>query len=167
MQAQVYNYRPDTFEFTFAGQLEFDPVMGEPMIQSLATLKEPLPSKEGFTVNFIDNEWVYLEIPREKPEQPQEPYYVWDEVSWSWVIDEVAKVKYNIASINNKAGTIITSKYPLYKQINITLLLHPYTQADLDAMKVFIESVRTIANTAVDNGTPADQVDWAGLDTAL
>lgn len=165
MQAQVYNYRPDTFEFTFAGQLEFDPVRGEPMIQSFATLKEPLPSKEGFTVNFIDNEWVYLEIPREKPEQPQEPYYVWDEDSWSWVIDEEAKVKYNIASINNKAGIIITAKYPIYKQSNITLLLTPYTQADLDAMKVFIESVRTIANVAVDNGTPADQVDWAGLDT--
>jgi hypothetical protein len=103
MQAHVYNYRPDTFEFTFAGQLEFDPLMGEPMIQSFATIKEPLPSKTGFTVNFINNEWVYLEIPREKPEQPQEPYYVWDEESWSWVIDENAKSKW----LANKAKSAV------------------------------------------------------------
>lgn len=96
MRAQVYNYRPDTGEFTIAGELEYDPLLGEPMIPSFATTIEPLPSKDGFTVNFINNAWVYLEIPREKPEQPQEPYYVFDEVSWSWVIDEKVKAEYEL-----------------------------------------------------------------------
>lgn len=116
MQAQVYNYRPDTFEFTFAGQLEFDPLMGEPMIQSFATLKEPLPSKDGFTVNFIDNEWVYLEIPREKPEQPQEPYYVWDEDSWSWIIDEIAKSEWLVTK----------AKYAIYVLLDQTAQQYDY-----------------------------------------
>lgn len=69
-----------------------------------------------------------------------------------------------IQSINNKAGEIITNKYPLYKQNNITLLLNPCTEIDLEEMKIFIETVRGIAKDAKNNGTQLENINWVGLD---
>ena len=68
-----------------------------------------------------------------------------------------------VESINAKAAELILAKYPLYKQNNITFLLSPYTELDLEEMKIYLETVRGIAKQAKESGTPADEVDWAGL----
>lgn len=69
-----------------------------------------------------------------------------------------------IEQINSKAGEIITAKYPLYKQNNITLLLTPYTEIDKEEMCMFIDTVRGIAKTAKDNGTSFEDINWSDLD---
>lgn len=74
------------------------------------------------------------------------------------------KEENRILCINSKASEIILSKYPLYKQNNITLLLTPYTEIDLEEMKMFIDTVRNIAKQAKENGTAYEDVNWRGLD---
>lgn len=65
-----------------------------------------------------------------------------------------------IGTINQKAGEIIESKYPIYKQLNITNLLAPYTIEDRDEMKAFIDDIRTLANNAVESKTALEDIDW-------
>lgn len=67
-----------------------------------------------------------------------------------------------IDTINNKARTIIYNKYPLEKQSSAQLGI--YGDEYLVTMKLFIKQVIDISNEAIDNGTPADEVDWDGLD---
>lgn len=69
-----------------------------------------------------------------------------------------------ILSINSKSNQIIESKYPIYKQNNIMLLLTPYTEIDLEDMKMFMETVRGIAKNAKENNIAFDEIDWADLD---
>lgn len=69
-----------------------------------------------------------------------------------------------INDINLKASKIITGKYPLYKQNNITLLLTPYTKTDKEEMSMFIDTVRNIAKNAKNNGIFEQDIDWADLD---
>lgn len=68
--------------------------------------------------------------------------------------------KQRISLIKRKCGDIIESKYPLFKQLNITNLLDGYTQEDKTKMIDFINSVRTISNKAELEGTALEDIDW-------
>jgi hypothetical protein len=86
----IYHYDKDGL-LIGTSVLDRDPIDNLPMIPANATTISPLEPKDGFTVKFFGGRWVYMEIPKVKPEQPSEPYYVWNEESWSWDIDEDAK----------------------------------------------------------------------------
>lgn len=83
--------------------------------------------------------------------------------------EQIEKDRVNV--INNKANEIIEAKYPLHKQLNIRGKLlkdeatnEHYNDTDIEVMNMFIDTVRGIAKTAKADGTPSDEVDWAGLD---
>lgn len=73
---------------------------------------------------------------------------------------EVNKEELRVFEIKSKCNTIIVSKYPLYKQINITNLMFPYTEEDRDLMKLFIEEKRLICNNAISEGVDLVDCDW-------
>lgn len=64
-----------------------------------------------------------------------------------------------IQQIEDKCNQAIESVYPIYKQINITNLLTPYTEQDREVMKSFIDSKRAICHKAIADGTKAEDVD--------
>ena len=66
-----------------------------------------------------------------------------------------------IQQIESKCNQVIESVYPIYKQINITNLLTPYTEQDRDVMKSFIDSKRAICHKAIADGTKAEDVDFS------
>lgn len=63
--------------------------------------------------------------------------------------------------IEAKCNQTIESVYPIYKQINITNLLTPYTEEVRDVMKAFIDSKRAICHKAIADGTKAEDVDYS------
>ena len=65
-----------------------------------------------------------------------------------------------IQQIESKCNQAIESVYPIYKQINITNLLTPYTEQDRDTMKAFIDNKRTICHQAITNDTKVKNVDF-------
>ena len=65
-----------------------------------------------------------------------------------------------IHQIETKCNQVIEAVYPIYKQINITNLLTPYTEEDRDAMKAFIDSKRAICHKAIADGTKPEDVNW-------
>lgn len=65
-----------------------------------------------------------------------------------------------VSSINTKAGEIIEAKYPIYKQLNITNLLTPYTEQDREEAKAFIDAIIKISNDSIDNGITLENIDW-------
>lgn len=66
-----------------------------------------------------------------------------------------------IQQIESRCNQTIEAIYPIYKQINITNLLIPYTEDDKDVMKSFIDSKRAICHKAIDDGTKAEDVDFS------
>ena len=66
-----------------------------------------------------------------------------------------------IQEIEAKCNQTIEAIYPIYKQINITNLLTPYTEEDRDIMKAFIDSKRAICHKAIADGTKAEDVDFS------
>ena len=66
-----------------------------------------------------------------------------------------------IQQIESKCNQAIESVYPIYKQINITNLLTPYTEEDRETMKSFIDSKRAICHKAIDDGTNPEDVDFS------
>ena len=66
-----------------------------------------------------------------------------------------------IQQIEYKCNQVIESAYPIYKQINITNLLTPYTEDDKYVMKAFIDSKRAICHKAIADGTKAEDVDFS------
>lgn len=66
-----------------------------------------------------------------------------------------------IKQIESKCNQAIESVYPIYKQINITNLLTPYTEEDRNIMKAFIDSQRAICHKAIEDGTKAEDVDFS------
>lgn len=97
---KIYNYDANGM---FIGSSEADESPLEEgvfLIPAMATDKDPLLPKDGFNVVFNGKKWEYIELPKIKPEQPNE-YSVWDEVSWSWIEDTDLKKQYDnrIASI--------------------------------------------------------------------
>ena len=65
-----------------------------------------------------------------------------------------------IHQIETKCNQVIEAVYPIYKQINITNLLTPYTEDDRDAMKAFIDSKRAICHKAITDGTSVVDINW-------
>lgn len=63
--------------------------------------------------------------------------------------------------IETKCNEAIESVYPIYKQINITNLLTPYTEEDRETMKSFIDSKRAICYKAITDGTKPEDVDFS------
>lgn len=61
-----------------------------------------------------------------------------------------------IQAIKAKAGELINSKYPDYKQLNIIRV----GGAELDAMTAYIDSIREISNKAEQDGTKVGDVQW-------
>jgi len=82
------------------------------------------------------------------------------------VLDEATLLKaemeeeQRVQQIEAKCNQAIESVYPIYKQINITNLLTPYTEEDKDAMKAFIDSKRAICHKAIDDGTNIEDINW-------
>ena len=65
-----------------------------------------------------------------------------------------------INQIESKCNQAIESVYPIYKQINITNLLTPYTEEDREVMNAFIDSKRAICHKAIADGTQPEDVDF-------
>ena len=65
-----------------------------------------------------------------------------------------------IQEIETKCNQVIEAVYPIYKQINITNLLTPYTEEDRDVMKTFIDSKRAICHKAITEGTSVVDINW-------
>lgn len=66
-----------------------------------------------------------------------------------------------IQQIEAKCNQAIEAVYPIYKQINITNLLTPYTEQDREVVKAFIDSKRAICHKAIADGTKAEDVDFS------
>lgn len=81
-----------------------------------------------------------------------------DKVDWR-TPEEINDIR--IQEIESKCNQVIEAVYPIYKQINITNLLTPYTEEDRDAMKSFIDSKRAICHKAITDGTKAEDVDFS------
>ena len=71
------------------------------------------------------------------------------------------KEKIRVQQIESKCNQAIESAYPIYKQINITNLLTPYTEQDREAMKAFIDSKRAICHKAIEDGTKPEDVEFS------
>ena len=69
--------------------------------------------------------------------------------------------QHRIQEIETKCNQVIEAVYPIYKQINITNLLTPYTEEDRDVMKAFIDSKRAICHKAIADGTKSEDVDFS------
>ena len=80
-----------------------------------------------------------------------------DKVDWR-TPEEIDNIR--IQQIESKCNQSIESVYPIYKQINITNLLTPYTEDDRDAMKAFIDSKRAICHKAIADGTNVEDIHW-------
>ena len=61
-----------------------------------------------------------------------------------------------IQAIKSKAGELINSKYPDYKQLNILRI----GGAELEAMTAYIDGIRAISNEAESNGTKVEDIKW-------
>ena len=61
-----------------------------------------------------------------------------------------------IQAIKSKAGELINSKYPDYKQLNVLRI----GGADLEVMTAYIDGIRAISNEAESNGTKVEDVQW-------
>lgn len=70
------------------------------------------------------------------------------------------KEEQRVQQIEDKCNQSIESVYPIYKQINITNLLTPYTEDDRDVMKAFIDSKRAICHKAITDGTNPEDINW-------
>ena len=78
-----------------------------------------------------------------------------------WIEDEAESEKNRIRQIESKCNESIEAVYPIYKQINITNLLTPYTEQDRETMKAFIDSKRAICHKAITDGTKYEDVDFS------
>ena len=61
-----------------------------------------------------------------------------------------------IQAIKSKAGELINSKYPDYKQLNIIRV----GGAELDAMTAYIDGIRAISNEAEQDGIKVEDIQW-------
>ena len=81
-----------------------------------------------------------------------------DKVDWR-TEEEINDIR--IQQIEAKCNQAIEPVYPIYKQMNITNLLTPYTEDERDVMKAFIDSKRAICHKAIADGTKAEDVDFS------
>ena len=177
---KIYKY--DTQIKEFIQELEINEAYGTNL--PFTTTVKPLAKKEGFVVCFNGTKWEFVEDNRNKtvyvkatkeelkvdylgkikdehtlliPKQFDE----WDYAQNKWVENIEKKETQRIQEIGAKCNQAIESVYPIYKQINITNLLTPYTVEDRDIMKSFIDSKRAICHKAITDGTKAEDVDFS------
>ena len=177
---KIYKYDIDTKEFL--EELEINEAYGTNL--PFTTTVKPLTKKDGFAVCFNGTKWEYVEDNRNKtvyvkatkeelkvdylgkikddvttlkPEQFDE----WDYTQNKWVENIEKKETDRVQQIKAKCNQAIEAVYPIYKQINITNLLSPYTVEDREAMKAFIDSKRAICHKAIADGTKVEDVDFS------
>ena len=78
-----------------------------------------------------------------------------------WVADVEKCEQHRVQQIESKCNQAIEAVYPIYKQINITNLLTPYTEQNREDMKAFIDSKRAICHKAIADGTKPEDVDFS------
>ena len=177
---KVYKYDIETKEFI--QELEINEAYGTNL--PFTTEIKPLAKKDGFAICFNGTKWEYVEDNRNKTvyvkatKQELRVDYLgkikdehtlsipkefdkWDEISKNWIEDKVESEKDRIQQIESKCNQVIESVYPIYKQINITNLLTPYTEQDREDMKAFIDSKRAICHKAIADGTKPEDVDFS------
>lgn len=177
---KVYKYDIDTKEFI--QELEINEAYGSNL--PFTTIVKPLAKKDGFAICFNGTKWEYVEDNRDKtvyikdtkeelkvdylgkikdehtlliPKQFDE----WDYTQNLWVENIEKKETQRVQQIEDKCNQAIESVYPIYKQINITNLLAPYTEEDREPMKAFIDSKRAICHKAIDDGAKPEDVDFS------
>ena len=176
----VYKYDTQTKEFI--QELEINEAYGT-NLPFTATVK-PLAKKDGFAVCFNGTKWEYIEDNRNKTVYSKDTkeelkvdylgkikdehtlllpsqFDEWNYTQNLWIENIEKKETQRIQEIEAKCNQAIESIYPIYKQINITNLLTPYTEEDRDVMKVFIDSKRAICHQAIDDGTKPEDVDFS------
>ena len=177
---KIYKYDTQTKEFI--QELEINEAYGTNLL--FTTTVKPLARKDVFAVCFNDTKWEYVEDNRDKtiyvkatkdelkvdylgkikdehtlliPKQSDE----WDYTQNQWAEDVEKKETQRIQEIEAKCNQAIEAVYPIYKQINITNLLTPYTEEDREVMKAFIDSKRAICHKAIADGTKVEDVDYS------
>lgn len=177
---KVYKYDIQTKEFL--QELEINEAYGTNL--PFTTTVKPLAKKEGFAVCFNGTKWEFAEDNRKKtiyvkatkeelkvdylgkikdehtlliPKQFNE----WNYTKNKWVENIEKKETQRIQQIESRCNQVIEAVYPIYKQINITNLLTPYTEEDREVMKAFIDSKRAICHKAIADGTKAEDVDFS------
>ena len=176
---KIYKY--DTQIKEFIQELEINEAYGSNL--PFTTTVKPLAKKEGFAVCFNGTKWELVEDNRNKtiyvkatkeelkvdylgkikdehtlliPKQFDE----WDYTQNKWVENIEKKETQRIQEIESKCNQSIEDAYPIYKQINITNLLTPYTEQDREVMKAFIDSKRAICHKAITEGTNVEDINW-------
>ncbi len=177
---KIYKYDIETKEFI--QELEINEAYGT-NLPFTSTVK-PLAKKDVFAVCFNGTKWEYVEDNRNKtvyskttkekievdylgkikdehtllvPKQFDE----WDYTQNKWVENIEKKETQRVQQIEDKCNQAIEAVYPIYKQINITNLLTPYTEDDRKAMKSFIDSKRAICHKSIADGTKVEDVDFS------
>lgn len=176
----VYNYDTETKEFI--QELKINEYYGTNL--PLTTTVKPLVKKDGFAICFNDTKWEYVEDNRNKTVYSKETkqelkvdylgaikdehtllvpkqFDEWDYAQNKWVENIEKKETQRVQQIESKCNQAIEAIYPIYKQINITNLLTPYTEEDREVMKAFIDSKRAICHKAIDDGTKPEDVDFS------
>ena len=177
---KIYRYDITTKEFI--QELEINEAYGTNL--PFTTTDKPLAKKEGFAVCFNGDKWEYVEDNRNKniyvkdTKQELKVDYIgkikdehtllipnqfdeWNYTQNKWVENIEKKETQRIQEIEAKCNQAIEAVYLVYKQINITNLLTPYTEEDREVMKVFINSKRAICHKAIADGTKAEDVDFS------
>ena len=176
---KVYKYDTQTKEFL--QELETTEAYGTNL--PFTTTIKPLAKKDGFSVYFNGTKWEYVEDNRDKTVYVKETkeelkvdylgkikdehtllvpkqFDEWDYTQTQWVENIEKKETQRIQEIESKCNQVIEAIYPIYKQINITNLLTPYTEEDRASMKAFIDSKRAICHKAITDGTKAEDINW-------
>ena len=177
---KVYKYDIDTKEFL--EELEINEAYGSNL--PFTTTVKPLAKKDGFAICFDGTKWEHIEDNRNKTiyvkdtKQELKVDYLgkikdehtllvpkefdeWDYIQNKWIENIEKKETQRVQQIEDKCNQSIVAFYPIYKQINITNLLTPYTEEDREDMKAFIDSKRAICRKAIANGTKVEDVDFS------
>ena len=175
----VYKYDTETKEFI--QELEINEAYGTNL--PFTTTIKPLAKKEGFAVCFNGTKWEYVEDNRNKTiyvkatkEELKVDYLgkikdehtllgpkefdEWNYTQNKWVENIEKKETQRIQEIESRCNQAIEAAYPIYKQINITNLLTPYTEEDKDVMKASIDSKRAICHKAIADGSKVEDINW-------
>ena len=177
---KVYKYDIQTKEFL--EEFEINEAYGTNL--PFTTTAKSLAKKDGFAICFDGTKWEYIEDNRDKTVYvkatkeelevdcigtikdehtlliPKE-FDEWNYTQNRWIENIEKKETQRIQQIEDKCNQSIEAIYPIYRQINITNLLTPYTEEDRDIMKAFIDSKRAICHKAIADGTKAEDVDYS------
>ena len=177
---KIYKYDTQTKEFL--EELEINEQYGINL--PFTTTVKPLTKKDGFAICFNGTKWEYVEDNRNETVYSKETkqelkvdylgkikdehtllipkqFDEWSYTQNKWIENIEKKEKQRIQEIEAKCNQSIEAVYPIYKQINITNLLTPYTEEDKDVMKAFIDSKRAICHKAIADGTKPEDVDFS------